>query len=115
MKKERDAGVYLEDILESIGLIEKYVTESGKKGFHDNLQVQDAVIRRLEIIGEAVKNLPQDFKLKHPQIPWKEIAGMRDVLIHEYFVLDVERVWNTVENDFPQFKMQIKQLLNDLN
>lgn len=114
MKQERDIGVYLEDTLQSIELIEKYVKESGKEGFDNNLQVQDAVIRRLEIIGEAVKNLPREFKLKHPQIPWKQIAGMRDVLIHEYFVLDVRRVWNVVENDFPKFKAYIKELLREL-
>ena len=110
MSEERDIGVYLEDILESIQRIEKYVREAESK---DDGQVQDAVIRRLEIIGEAVKKIPDEFKKKHTLIPWKQIAGMRDVLIHEYFTVDMERVWNTVGRDFPEFKTEIAKLLKD--
>lgn len=112
MKKQRDAGVYLEDILKSIELIEQYVREHGKDGFAESLQIQDAVIRRLEIIGEAVKHVPEEFKRSHPDIPWRQIAGMRDVLIHEYFTVNIDRVWNTVNNDFPKFKAQIRELLS---
>jgi len=70
------------------------------------------VIRRLEIIGEAVKNLPADFKKKKSSIPWQNIAGMRDFLIHEYFGVDLDLVWQTVKKDLPEFKKQILKLLD---
>lgn len=114
MKEKRDMGIYLEDIIESITLIEKYARNAGKKGFDNNIQVQDAIIRRLEIIGEAVKNIPQKFKDTHTTIQWKQIAGMRDVLIHEYSTVNIERVWETIKNDFPEFKKQISFLLKSL-
>ena len=70
------------------------------------------MIRRLEIIGEAVKNLPADFKKKKSSIPWQNIAGMRDFLIHEYFGVDLDLVWQTVKKDLPEFKKQILKLLD---
>ena len=78
----RDGRVYVEDILESISKIEEY-TKAISKEFFRNTQVQDAVLRRLKIIGEATKNLPEELRNRCPWIPWKKIAGMRDVLIHE--------------------------------
>ena len=74
-------------------------------------QVQDAVIRRLMVIGEATKNLPLELREKYTVIPWNEIAGMRDVLIHEYFGTDVELVWRTIKNDLPIFKRRIEEIL----
>ena len=115
MTEPRDVQTYLEDILESIMLIEQYVHGSGKEAFERDTKVQDAVIRRLEIIGEAVKNLPQEFREQHSDVPWRYIAGMRDVLIHEYFFIDVDRVWNTLEKDFPSFKKKIQSLLSNDN
>jgi uncharacterized protein with HEPN domain len=80
---KKDPTVFLSHILDSINLIEEYTAGVNEKEFHKNRSLQDATIRRLEIIGEAVKNLPQSFKTKHPDIPWKQMAGMRDILIHE--------------------------------
>lgn len=114
MKEKRDIGVYLEDSAESITLIEKYAWDAGKEEFDANIQVQDAIIRRLEIIGEAVKNIPQEYKDMHAALPWKQIAGMRDILIHEYSTVNIERVWETIKKDFPEFKKQIYFLLNNL-
>ncbi len=108
---KRDAKLYLEDILESIKRIEESTLSLNKNEFSNNITIQDAVIRRFEIIGEAVKNLPQDFKDNHPEIAWKEIAGMRNVLTHAYFEVSVERVWNTVQKDLPHLKEQIQNLL----
>lgn len=88
MKKQLE--VFLEHILESIALIENYLKGKTEDEFSDSFQLQDSVIRKLEIIGEAVKNLPQELREKHSDIPWKKIAGLRDVLIHEYFGVDLE-------------------------
>jgi uncharacterized protein with HEPN domain len=80
-------------MLECIRLIEKYTENKTETDFFDSIQLQDAVIRRIEIIGEAVKNISQEIKGDHPEIPWKEIARMRDLVIHEYFGIDLELTW----------------------
>ncbi len=80
---KRDTNIYLADIIESIEKIEKYLAEISETEFYTDEEKQDAVIRRLEIIGKAVKKLPDDFREVHTQIPWKKIAGMRDIMIHE--------------------------------
>ncbi len=81
----KDVRVYIEDILEAITKIEEYMKGlSSTDDFYNNTQIQDAILRRLEIIGEAVKNISQEFRNQYPDIPWKQIAGMRDILIHEY-------------------------------
>lgn len=108
---KRDLAVYLEDILESIKLIEKYTNSLSYEQFENNIPIQDAVIRRFEIIGEAVKHIPSDFKKDHPEIEWKEAAGTRDVFIHEYFEVILERVWGTIKDDLPKLKKQIEKLI----
>jgi len=107
----RDEYVYLNHIFECIQLIEKYVSNISKDQFYQSVLIQDAVIRRFEIIGEAVKNVSKLFKEQNPNIPWKEMAGMRDVLIHEYFGVDLEDVWSTCVNDLPPLKEQVLKLL----
>ena len=104
---KRDVRVYLEDILESIAKIEAYTADMTQEQFKENEQVQDAVIRRLEIIGEAVKHIPGDIRDRHPTIPWKNIAGMRDILIHGYFGVHVERTWKVVKENLPSLKEEI--------
>lgn len=75
------------------------------------MQIQDAVVRRIEIIGEAVRNLPNDFKESNPKTPWLDIADMRNKLIHEYFDVDLELVWEVIKKDLPELKKQIENLI----
>ena len=112
-----EAGVFIDHILECIELIEKYTKDCTKGDFLNDIQLQDSIIRRIEIIGEAVKNIPQEIKKKYLEIPWKEIAGMRDILVHEYFGIDLQLTWETVQKDIPQLKkkllkMKIKKDIN---
>lgn len=104
---------FLEHILESIVRIEEYVSGVSKEQFESSLKIQDAVLRRLEIIGEAVKNLPIDFKEKYPDIPWKKIAGTRDFLTHEYFDVDTELVWEIIGKDLQDLKSKISKILSN--
>lgn len=111
---KRDINVYIEDILECIFKIEEYTKAITKTDFLKNTQIQDSIFRRLEIIGEAVKNIPQGFKQKYPEIPWKKIAGMRDILIHEYSGVNLERIWKVVQDDIFDLKdkiLKIKKIL----
>ena len=106
----RDVRVYFQDILESIDAIERYTAGMDWDAFAANGQAQDAVIRRLEIIGEAVKGIPEEYRSKAPDIPWRNIAGMRDVLIHEYFGVSMKRVWRVVTEDLPVLKSRVASL-----
>ena len=108
---KKDPQVFLKHILESIEWIERETQGLSQDQFMQNVPTQDAAIRRLEIIGEAVKNIPTNFKKEYPNIPWKKIAGLRDKLIHGYFGIDLELVWKIIERDLPLFKKQIQEML----
>ena len=110
----KNIRVYIEDIIECIGKIEEY-TEIEEDDFFENTQVQDAVFRRLEIIGEAVKNIPQEFRDKYPDIPWRKIAGLRDVLIHEYSGVSLERVWKVAKEDLTELKVKMLRIRESMN
>jgi len=111
---KKDTKIFLEHILESISLIEEYMQNKTKTEFLETKQLQDAVIRRIEIIGEAVKNIPDDIKWKFKDIPWRNIMGMRDILIHQYFGVDLELTWEVINNNIPELKNQISSLKKKL-
>ncbi len=110
----RDYKVYFKDILEAINKIERYTKDVKYEDFKNNDLIQDGVIRNLEIIGEAVKNVPQDIKRNYPEIEWRKIAGLRDILIHAYFGIDIEIIWDIVENKVPELKRIIEKILSNL-
>ena len=107
---KRDIKLYIEDINESIRKIEKYTKDLSLDDFKKNIMAVDAVVRNLSVIGEAVKNIPEEVKAKHPNIPWQEIIGMRNKITHEYFGVDIDILWETIKKDIPAFAKQINQL-----
>ena len=98
---KRKVEFFLKDILQSISDIEAFVGQMSKDDFLKDRKTQSAVVRQIEIIGEAIKYLPVELKATYLHVPWKEIAGMRDVIIHEYFGVDTDLVWNAIKNDVP--------------
>ena len=111
---KKDPGVFLDHILECIDLIDDYSKEVTESEFKGSSSLQDMIIRRIEIIGEAVKNLPDDLKKGHTEIPWRDIAGLRDVVVHQYFGLDLELIWDVVKKDIPQLKPKILSVRDEL-
>lgn len=106
----RDDLVYLEHISECITRIQSY-TSTGQEAFASSKLIQDAVLRNLEIIGEATKRVPEYLKQRRPDIPWRRIAGMRDVIIHDYIGVNLELVWRVVEEEMPKLRDAVSSIL----
>ena len=111
MRDDRD---HLDDTLQHIGRILTY-TKDGKQGFMDSEIVQDAVIRNFAVIGEAARNLSEELRASHPEVPWRQIAVFRNFVIHAYWGVKMERVWQIVEDDLLPLKIQIEAILQTLD
>jgi uncharacterized protein with HEPN domain len=111
----RSEKVYIEDILESIEMIFKYVENSTESEFLNNFMLQDAVIRRFEIIGEASTKISESLKARHPEVEWRLMKGMRNKLIHEYFGVMPATVYSTIKVDLTILKEQMEALINKEN
>lgn len=103
--------LYLQHILDAINKIEEYVSV-GYETFLSTSHWQDAVIRQLEIIGEATKKLSDDVRTKYPHIPWKRISGLRDILIHDYMGVDLSAVWEITQKNLPELKSDIQKIIS---
>ena len=107
---KRNVGWFIEDIKESIKNIEDFSMGLNREKFSKDKLRQSAIIRQLEIIGEAVKNIPNSFRERYPKIAWKDIAGFRDVLSHVYFGVSMDRVWSIIGSDLPKLKAEISRI-----
>jgi uncharacterized protein with HEPN domain len=110
----RDFKLYIKDILTAMEAIEQFVQDLEFDKFVVDDKTASAVARKFEIIGEATKSVPEEIKQKYTQVPWKEMAGMRDKLIHFYFGIDYKLLWQTIKNRIPQIKPVIQQILQDM-
>ena len=108
---KREIGDYIEDILEAMSNAIEFTKDMSYDEFVKDTKTVYAVIRAIEIIGEAVKNIPEDIRKKYPDIPWRSMAGMRDKVIHAYFGVKIERVWEVVKRDIPNLKPIFEKML----
>ncbi len=107
----KDIYIFIRHILESILLIEEFTSGQNKRSFMDSKMMQAAIIRQLEVIGEAAKLVPEPFRKKHPEVPWNEMARTRDKLIHGYFGVDLNLTWDIVVRDLHVVKKRIEKIL----
>ncbi len=107
----RDFRLYLEDVIESIGKIGRYTAALSFQQFSKDEKAVDAVVRNLEVIGEAVKKIPEEMRQKHAGVDWRKIAGLRDILIHEYFGIDLEIIWDIVQKKLPSLEESVREML----
>lgn len=108
---KKDPNVFIKHILECIELVEQYSANLSKEEFLEDVSIQDAIIRRLEIIGEAARNLPDEFRSNYSDVSWSQILAARNILAHNYFGVDLNIIWRIVKKDIPPLKEQIEKIL----
>lgn len=111
---KKDPFIFIKHILDNINIIQNYMKNKTKYDFIKDQKLQDAIVRRLEIIGEASKNIPSSFRKKYPETPWQNIAGLRDKLIHHYFGVDLNLIYDIVKRDLPKLKKDIEKILKNI-
>ncbi len=107
---KRDSALLIEDMLNAIYKIERYTAGLERQGFLEDEKTIDAVVRNLEILGEATRQLPEDFTTRYPSVPWRQITGLRNRIVHDYFGLDLELIWQIIRNDLSLLKVQVQNL-----
>lgn len=103
--------VYIKDIIDSMNLVEKYVEGLSYENFEENIAIQDSIMRRFEIIGEAVSRLTSEFKHQYPEIPWRSMIGLRNIIIHDYSSVNLKEVWRISTVDILKTKIDIEKIL----
>ena len=109
----REPRVYLQDILEAIGRIDDYVRGQDFEAFAEDGRTVDAVLRNLEVVGEAAKRVPETLRVSIPEVEWRKISGMRDVIAHAYFEVDLEIVWDVIRSKLPGLRQAVNRVLSD--
>lgn len=110
----KDDRFYAIHVVESIARIERYVSAASREAFAASSLVQDAVLRNLQVLAESSQRLSDNLKVRHPEVPWRKIAGFRNVLVHDYLGVDPDRVWEILQNDLPQLKSSMQHILDEL-
>ena len=110
---EKDDTVYLQHVLDAINTVEEYLQGVNEEKFKATRLLQDGTIRQIEVIGEAIRHISKDTRKTYSEIPWQDIAGMRDKLIHDYFGVDIEKVWDPAQEDLPVLKEQVIGILKN--
>jgi|SRR3989344_2995700 len=111
---KRNLNLFINDIMEAILSIESFSKKLNRESLSGDDLIQSAIMRKIEIIGDAVKNVPNDFRIKYPEVEWRKIAGLRDIIIHTYFDIDLDVMWEIIKRDFPRLKKQIENILKNL-
>ena len=111
---KKDPKVNIVFILECVELVEEYLKDITEAEFMNSTKLQDAIIRRIELIGEAVKNISQSIKENYSEVPWKRISGMRDILVHDYLGIDLNTTWQIAQNEIPELRRMMLKIKRDL-
>ncbi len=109
----RDSRLYLEDMQQALERITRYLQRQTFDTFEQNELLVDGIVRNLELLGEAAKHVPQDIRSNHPSVPWTKIAGLRDILTHQYFAVDLQIIWDVVTNQVPTLRNAIRVMLEE--